>query len=97
MEKLPHLLNYHLFNTRIFTTSFIVLCSLSSYYGYKKILPLLLSGNKQLWKKIPFIHKKVENERRKMKEKNNEDTETSDKWRDKSRHRKYKHDSRDGF
>jgi glutamate/tyrosine decarboxylase-like PLP-dependent enzyme len=74
MEKLPHRLNYHLlFNHRIFATSLIAFCSLGSYYVYKKMLPLFSSGRKQLWKNIPFIHKKVENEIQKMKENNDED------------------------
>ena len=77
MEKLPHRLNYHLlFNNRIFATSLIVFSSLGSYYVYKKILPLFSSGRKQLWKNIPFIHKKVENEIQKMKENNDEDDKT---------------------
>jgi glutamate/tyrosine decarboxylase-like PLP-dependent enzyme len=37
------------------------------------MLPLFSSGRKQLWKNIPFIHKKVENEIQKMKENNDED------------------------
>ena len=77
MEKLTHRLNYHLvFNHRIFATSLIVFSSLGSYYFYKKILPLFSSGRKQLWKNIPFIHKKVENEIQKMKENNDEDDKT---------------------
>ena len=74
MEKLPHRLNYHLlFNHRIFATSLIAFGSLGSYYVYKKMLPLFSSGRKQLWKNLPFIHKKVENEIQKMKENNDED------------------------
>lgn len=65
MEKLPD---------GIFSKSLIVLGFVSSYYIYKKMLHLFSTGNKQLWTKIPFINKKVENEIRKMKEKNNEDT-----------------------
>ena len=73
MEKLPNLLNsLILYNPRVI---FIVFGSLGSYYIYKKMLPLFSSGRKQLWKKIPFIYKKVENETRKMKEKNDEDDE----------------------
>jgi glutamate/tyrosine decarboxylase-like PLP-dependent enzyme len=74
MEKLPHRLNYHLlFNHRIFATSLIAFGSLGSYYVYKKMLPLFSSGRKQLWKNLPLIHKKVENEIQKMKENNDED------------------------
>ena len=84
MKKLSHWLNYHRFNNfnNNFNTRITVIVlfgsfgSLGSYYVYKKILPFFLSGGNQLWKNIPFIHKKVENEIRKMKEKNNEDTET---------------------
>ena len=42
-------------------------------YLYKKVLPLISSDHKQLWKKIPFIQKKVENEIQKMKKNNDED------------------------
>jgi glutamate/tyrosine decarboxylase-like PLP-dependent enzyme len=80
MEKLSHWLNYYLFNNfniRITVIVFGSLGSLGSYYVYKKILHSFSSiGRNQLWKKIPFIQKKVENEIRKMKEKNNEDTES---------------------
>lgn len=77
MEKL----NYHRFNNFNTRITVIVLFgsfgSLGSYYVYKKILPFFsIIGRNQLWKKIPFIHKRVENEIRKIKEKNNEDTET---------------------
>ena len=76
MEKL----NYRLFNNFNTRITVIVLFgsfgSLGSYYVYKKILPFFsIIGRNQLWKNIPFIHKRVENEIRKMKEKNNEDTE----------------------
>ena len=75
MEKLNYRL-FNNFNTRITViVLFGSLGSLGSYYSYKKILALFSSGRNQLWKKIPFIHKRVENEIRKLKEKNNEDTE----------------------
>jgi glutamate/tyrosine decarboxylase-like PLP-dependent enzyme len=48
---------------------------LSSYYLYKKVLPLFSSDRNQLWKKIPFIQKKVENEIQKMKKKNDQEDE----------------------
>jgi len=73
MEKLPHCLGF-LFNNRIFSTTLFVLVLGGSYYVYKQLLPLFSSGcNKQMWKKIPFIQKKVENEIQKMKENNDED------------------------
>ena len=72
MEKLPNFLNSLIFHDAMYT-SFIVFGSVGSYYVYKKMLHLFSSGRKQLWKNIPFIHKKVENEIRKMKEKNDED------------------------
>ena len=60
-------------NVRIVViTSSIVL---SSYYLYKKML-LFSTSRKKIWKKIPLINKKVENETHKMKQKNNEDTES---------------------
>lgn len=74
MEKLPHYLRSLIFDdTRVVYTSFIVL---GSYYVYKKMLPLFSSDRKQVWKKIPFIQKKVENEIQKMKQKNDEDDES---------------------
>jgi glutamate/tyrosine decarboxylase-like PLP-dependent enzyme len=77
MKKLSHCLNYDLFNNFNIRITVIVFGSLGSYYVYKKILHSFSSiGRNQLWKKIPFIQKKVENEIRKMKEKNNEDTES---------------------
>jgi glutamate/tyrosine decarboxylase-like PLP-dependent enzyme len=57
---------------RVVYISFLVF-GLGSYYVYKKILPLFLRDHKQVWKKIPFIKKKVENEIQKMKERNDED------------------------
>lgn len=74
MENLKYLFrNQNASFIIVVTTSSI---ALSSYYLYKKILLTFSTGNKQLWTKIPFINKKVENEIRKMKEKNNEDTES---------------------
>lgn len=58
-------------DTRVIYTSFLAF-GLGSYYVYKKILPLFLRDRKQVWKKIPFIKKKVENEIQKMKEQNDE-------------------------
>jgi glutamate/tyrosine decarboxylase-like PLP-dependent enzyme len=40
------------------------------------MLPMFSSSRKQIWKKIPFIYKKVENEIHKMKEKNDEEDES---------------------
>ena len=71
MEKLPHFVSSLIFHDAVYT-SFIVFGSLGSYYIYKKMLPLFSSGRKQMWKKIPFIHKKVENEIQKMKQNNDE-------------------------
>jgi sphinganine-1-phosphate aldolase len=74
MEKLPHFLNSLNFHDVRFV--FIVFGgSLASYYVYKKVCSFSFSSgrNKQLWKKIPFIHKKVENEIQKMKKNNDED------------------------
>ena len=79
MEKLPRCLDYHLslLNNRIFSTTLFALVSLGgSYYVYKKMLPMFSSGRKQIWKKIPFIYNKVENEIHKMKEKNDEEDES---------------------
>lgn len=58
------------YNGRVVYASFAALSLLGSYYVYKKMISL-----KQVWKSIPFIHKKVESEIHKMKEKNDEDTE----------------------
>ena len=60
-------------NLNFYVVSVSIL-TLTSYYVYK-MLPLLSGNHKQIWKNIPFINKKVENEIRKMKEKNDEDTE----------------------
>ena len=69
MEKLPHFLTSLVFHDAIYTSLIAFGGSLASYYVYKQILPLFSSGcNKQMWKKIPFIQKKVENEIQKMKE-----------------------------
>lgn len=77
MEKSPHFLNSLIFHDAICTSFIVFGGSLASYYVYKKILPLFSSGcNKQMWKKIPFIQKKVENEIQKMKENNDEDDES---------------------
>lgn len=57
----------------VVTTSSI---ALFSYYLYKKILLTFSNGGKEVWKKIPLINKKIENEMQKMKQKNNEDTES---------------------
>jgi glutamate/tyrosine decarboxylase-like PLP-dependent enzyme len=73
MERLQRFLSSYFFNTRIFATTFI---ALGSYYIYKKTLYSFSIGHKQMWKKIPFIDKKVENEIKKMKEKNNEEDES---------------------
>jgi sphinganine-1-phosphate aldolase len=74
MEKLSHFLTspLELYDARVV---FIVFSSLSSYYLYKKVLPLFSSDRNQLWKKIPFIQKKVENEIQKMKKKNDQEDE----------------------
>lgn len=74
MEKLSHFLTspIELYDARVV---FIVFSSLSSYYLYKKVLPLFSSDRNQLWKKIPFIQKKVENEIQKMKKKNDQEDE----------------------
>jgi sphinganine-1-phosphate aldolase len=77
MEKLPHFLSSLIFHdARVIFIAFGG--SLASYYVYKKVICSFSfsSGRKQMWKKIPFIHKKVENEIQKMKEKNNEDDES---------------------
>jgi sphinganine-1-phosphate aldolase len=72
MEHLQYFYTYFNFDIKfIVATSFV---TLGSYYIYKKISILKNGYNKQLWKKIPFLHKKVNDEIRKMKEKNNEDT-----------------------
>ena len=77
MEKLPHFLTSLVFHDAIYTSLIAFGGSLASYYVYKQLLPLFSSGcNKQLWKKIPFIQKKVENEIQKMKENNDEDDKT---------------------
>lgn len=77
MEKSPHFLNSLIFHDAMYTSLIVFGVSLASYYVYKQILPLFSSGcNKQLWKKIPFIQKKVENEIKKMKENNDEDDKT---------------------
>ena len=74
MEKLSHFLTspLELYDARVV---FIVFSSLGSYYLYKKVLPLFSSDRNQLWKKIPFIQKKVENEIQKMKKKNDQEDE----------------------
>jgi glutamate/tyrosine decarboxylase-like PLP-dependent enzyme len=70
MDKSPHFLNSLITHDAMYTSFIVFVGSLASYYVYKK---LCSNGrNKQLWKKIPFIHKKVENEIRKMKENNDE-------------------------
>ena len=76
MEKSPHFLNSLIFHDAMYTSFIVFGGSLASYYVYKQLLPLFSSGRKQLWKNIPFIHKKVENEIQKMKENNDEDDKT---------------------
>jgi glutamate/tyrosine decarboxylase-like PLP-dependent enzyme len=78
LQKLQYFSRYPNFDITavVATSSFVALGSLGSYYLYKKILPWLSGGHKQLWKKIPFIHKKVDDEIRKMKERNDEETKT---------------------
>lgn len=76
MEKSPHFLNSLIFHDAMYTSFIVFGGSLASYYVYKQLLPLFSSGRKQLWKNIPFIHKKVENEIQKIKENNDEDDKT---------------------
>jgi dTDP-4-amino-4,6-dideoxygalactose transaminase len=73
MEKIKPFFSSIVFDIRVGYIPFVVL---GSYYVYKKMLHLLSGGNKQSWKKIPFIHKKLKNEIQQMKDNNNEDDET---------------------
>ena len=74
MEHLKYLFINDNANIRIVVITSSI--ALSSYYFYKKILLGFSTTRKQIWKKIPLINKKVENEIHKMKKKNNEDTES---------------------
>ena len=72
MEKLPHFLSSLIFHdARVVFIAFGG--SLASYYVYKQMLHMFSSGRKQMWKSIPFIQKKVENEIQKIKENNDKD------------------------
>jgi sphinganine-1-phosphate aldolase len=73
MEKLPHFFTSLIFHDAMYTSLIVFGGSLASYYVYKQMLPLFSSSRKQMWKNIPFIYKKVENEIQKMKENNDED------------------------
>lgn len=74
MRILSHFFNFDYLNNRIIST---IIIATTSYYFYKNVLYSFSfpSANKQIWKKIPFIHEKVKNEIQKMKQKNDEDDE----------------------